>query len=120
VLVRDRDDRVLLERRPDAGIWGGLFSLPELGDDEEAHVWCARSLNASIGAAHELPRINHAFTHFDLEIAPTLLELDSGAAVVMDRPDWLWYKPGMQTTLGLAAPIAALLNSVYAPEGSGA
>jgi hypothetical protein len=30
----------------------------------------------------------------------------------MDRPDWLWYKPAMKTKLGLAAPIAALLDEI--------
>jgi len=117
VVVRDHAQRVLLERRPESGVWGGLFSLPELPGDEEAHAWCARTLSASIDAARELPRIQHAFTHFDLEIAPTLLQLEDSAMVVMDRPDWLWYKPDMTTPLGLAAPIAALLSTVYAADG---
>ena len=30
LVVRDPDGRVLLERRPARGIWGGLYSLPEL------------------------------------------------------------------------------------------
>ena len=25
------DDRILLEKRPASGIWGGLYSLPEIG-----------------------------------------------------------------------------------------
>ena len=91
--------------------------MPELPGDEEAHAWCARTLSASIDASRELPRIQHAFTHFDLEIAPTLLQLEDSAMIVMDRPDWLWYKPDMTTTLGLAAPIAALLSTVYAADG---
>jgi len=117
VVVRDREQRVLLERRPDAGVWGGLFSLPELPGDEEAQAWCARTLSASVGAAHALPTIQHAFTHFDLESAPTLLQLEDSAMIVMDRPDWLWYKPDMTTTLGMAAPIAALLSTVYSADG---
>jgi A/G-specific adenine glycosylase len=113
LLVKDLAQRVLLERRPATGIWGGLFSLPEIGDDEDACAWCGRVLNARAGAHRALPPIDHAFTHFDLTIAPVLLELDSAPAAVMDRPDWLWYKPAMQANLGLASPIAALLQSVY-------
>ena len=32
---------VLLERRPPAGIWGGLQSLPELPEDADAADWVA-------------------------------------------------------------------------------
>jgi A/G-specific adenine glycosylase len=119
LLVQDPEQRVLLERRPAAGIWGGLFSLPEIGEGEDECVWCDRVLNARVSAQRALPTIDHAFTHFDLKIAPTLLELEHGSALVMDRPDWLWYKPAMKSQLGLAAPIAALLQSVYASPDSG-
>ena len=115
VVVKDGINGVLLERRPEAGVWGGLYSFPELGD-EEPTAWCARALKTSVGVSRELPRIDHAFTHFDLAIAPTLLELDGEPTSVMDRPDWLWYKPGMQTSLGLAAPIAALLKAIHENE----
>jgi len=113
VLVKDAEDRVLLERRPATGIWGGLFSLPELAADELPQAWSDRNVNARVSLARELPSIDHAFTHFDLEIAPVLLELESVSTIIMDRPDWLWYNPTMQSQLGLAAPIAALLDSFF-------
>jgi A/G-specific adenine glycosylase len=117
VVVKDKENRILLERRPEVGVWGGLYSLPELSNDEEPRAWCARSLNARVDASRELPRIDHAFTHFELAIAPTLLELEDTASIIMDRADRLWYKPGMQPKLGLAAPIAALLNTICATDG---
>ena len=117
LLVRDDEQRVLLERRPAAGIWGGLFSLPEIADDQEAVSWCRANLNAKVAVQRALAPVGHSFTHFDLTIRPTLLELDGGPAAVMDRPDWLWYNPAMKSQLGLAAPIAALLDDVSAlPE----
>ena len=33
-LLIDADDRVLFERRPPTGIWGGLLGLPEYADIE--------------------------------------------------------------------------------------
>jgi A/G-specific adenine glycosylase len=117
LIVRDDAQRVLLERRPATGVWGGLFSLPEIADDQEAGSWCDAYLNARIARQRTLAPIDHAFTHFDLTIQPTLLDLDAGPTAVMDRPDWLWYKPAMKTKLGLAAPIAALLDEISAqPE----
>lgn len=112
LLVRDDEQRVLLERRPAAGIWGGLFSLPEIAEDQEAVSWCDANLNAKVALQRTLSPVGHSFTHFDLTIRPTLLELDGEPAAVMDRPDWLWYKPAMKSQLGLAAPIAALLDEM--------
>ncbi len=112
LLIRDGERRVLLERRPATGIWGGLFSLPEITEEQEAELWCRTNLNAKVTAQRVLTPVGHSFTHFDLTIQPTLLELDGGPASVMDRPDWLWYNPAMKSQLGLAAPIAALLDDV--------
>ena len=36
VIVRDPRARVLLERRPPAGIWGGLWSFPEVEPQQDA------------------------------------------------------------------------------------
>ncbi len=112
LLVRDDSRRVLLERRPATGVWGGLFSLPEIADDEQAASWCDTYLNVKVARQQTLASIGHAFTHFDLTIQPTLLGLDGTPAAIMDRPEWVWYKPAMKSKLGLAAPIAALLEDV--------
>ena len=112
LVVRDNQQRVLLERRPDAGIWGGLFSLPELAAKENADYWCDRYLGAGIANSRSLTPIDHAFTHFDLRIEPIALELHSAPRNVMDSSDWLWYKPADAMDFGVAAPIGTLLNSL--------
>ena len=110
LMVQDPDGRVLLERRPASGIWGGLYSLPELAAEDSAGEWCERALGACIAAERELPVIEHAFTHFDLDLTPHLLRLATAPSAVMDRPDWLWYKPGTQLAVGVPAPVATLLQ----------
>lgn len=66
LLVRN-DGAVLVERRPPAGIWGGLLVPPE-GDPS--------ALLANLGLAQadceDLPEIVHTFTHFRLNIRPLL------------------------------------------------
>jgi A/G-specific adenine glycosylase len=110
LVVQDTEGRVLLERRPAHGIWGGLYSLPELPPDDSAEAWCARALGARVAAQQSLATIEHAFTHFDLDLTPQLLKLAAAPAAVMDRPDWVWYKPGTALTVGVPAPVAALLG----------
>jgi A/G-specific adenine glycosylase len=114
LVVRDPCGRVLLERRPARGIWGGLFSLPELRADDSARDWCMRTLGAAVVSERELAIIEHAFTHFDLDLAPRLLELSAAPAAVDDRDDWHWCEPGAALPVGVPAPVAALLNGSLA------
>jgi A/G-specific adenine glycosylase len=110
LVVRDTEGRVLLERRPARGVWGGLFSLPELPADDSPREWCARMLGAAVATERALATIEHAFTHFDLDLAPRLLELAASPATVMDRDDWHWCRPGAKLDVGVPAPVAALLS----------
>jgi A/G-specific adenine glycosylase len=110
LVVRAPDGRVLLERRPARGIWGGLYSLPELPADDSPRDWCARTLGAAVATEHALATIEHAFTHFDLDLAPRLLELAAAPSAV-DRDDWHWCRPGAKLDVGVPAPVAALLGS---------
>jgi A/G-specific adenine glycosylase len=110
LVVRAPDGRVLLERRPASGIWGGLYSLPELPAEDSPRDWCARVLGVAVVAERALEIIEHAFTHFDLDLEPRLLELDVEPATIMDRDDWHWCKPGAKLDVGVPAPVAALLS----------
>jgi len=108
LVVRAPDGRVLLERRPASGIWGGLYSLPELPTEDSARDWCARMLGAAVAAERVLATIEHAFSHFDLDLTPRLLDLAVAPSTVMDRDDWHWCRPGAQLDVGVPAPVAAL------------
>jgi A/G-specific adenine glycosylase len=110
LVVRMPDGRILLERRPARGIWGGLYSLPELPADDSPRDWCARRLGATVAAERVLEIIEHAFTHFDLDLEPRLLELAAEPAAVMERDDWHWCRPGAKLDVGVPAPVAALLS----------
>ena len=115
LVIRDLEGRVLLERRPARGIWGGLYSLPELAADDSPREWCARVLGAAVAVEHVLATIEHAFTHFDLDLTPRLLELAGTPAVVNDRDDWHWCRPGTELGVGVPAPVAALLSGGLVP-----
>jgi A/G-specific adenine glycosylase len=115
LVVQDTEGRVLLERRPAQGIWGGLYSLPELSSEDSPRAWCARALGAEVAVERVLATIAHAFTHFDLDIEPRLLKLTAAPSVVRDRDDWLWCLPGADLRVGVPAPVAALLRDGLLP-----
>jgi adenine-specific DNA glycosylase len=72
-------------------------------------------LGAAVAAERVLETIEHAFTHFDLDLVPRLLELAGTASVVADRDDWLWCRPGAELAVGVPAPVAALLSGTLEP-----
>ena len=66
----ERAGDVLLERRPSTGVWGRLWSLPEI--DVDADPVAALSDRYAIGARllERLAPIDHAFTHYVLPMHP--------------------------------------------------
>ena len=98
---------VLLERRPESGLWGGLWSPPQFANDSDALAWCARE----IGVAHAeaLPPIDHAFTHFDLRLKPLLVR-GGGKHEVREGDNRLWYELDSPPRVGLPQPIRQLFE----------
>ncbi len=124
MLMLVRENRfVLLERRPPAGIWGGLWSLPEFESLQAAQEWYALQFGVPPVAPRSHPPLHHAFTHFDLQIDP--LRIDCGAHfAVMEEGKWLWYDRAAPARLGLAAPVNQLIQKslfpLSAPAGAAA
>jgi A/G-specific adenine glycosylase len=111
LVLRDREGRVLLERRPPTGIWGGLWSLPECSEDAadataRAHVGRARL------EFDALPAFRHVFTHFRLEVQPLLATVTPHADTVRDDPDRRWLAPDQLAGVGLPQPVRKLLSSL--------
>jgi A/G-specific adenine glycosylase len=111
LVLQDASGSVLLERRPTAGIWAGLYSLPELPADASVAAWSAEHIGFRVKHERRLDTISHSFTHFDLEIEPLLAQL-AGHEAVMDRADLLWYKPGHSQRPGIPAPVSRLLDTL--------
>ncbi len=118
LVVCDPRGRVLLERRPADGLWGGLWSLPELPLDEDPALWCRTRLGCRPTGVRSLPAIRHGFTHFELDIEPLRLDVDGGRCA-MAGEDRLWYNPRTPPRVGLAAVVERLLSRLAA-DGEGA
>ncbi len=115
MLVALREDgSVLLERRPASGIWGGLWCLPEFDTETAARAYALHNLLQAHLQPQPLAPIEHAFTHFDLVVAPLLANC-RGTAGVMDAPQTLWYNPREPAAIGLPAPIKTLLERIASP-----
>lgn len=109
LLHRDRES-LLLEQRPPSGIWGGLWSLPECGLENDPEAYCEKQLGVRVDALHELPSRRHTFTHFHLDIHPLVLQVKNYKECVMDGSRRVWYNTANPDRLGLAAPVARLID----------
>ena len=114
VAVRADDGSVLLERRPENGIWGGLWCLPEFQTATAASSYIRQQLSAATAEPTALSRVEHAFTHFDLVITPMLTPCN-GLAGVMDAARTVWYNARRPARIGLPAPIKSLLEELTCP-----
>ncbi len=112
MLVLRAGNQVLLEQRPASGIWGGLFSLPELEAGEDAPGLLQRRFGLSAAAnPSALTPVRHSFTHFTLTIQPWLVTLEQIPAT-LNEPSLSWIALDALDTLGLPAPIRRLLESL--------
>lgn len=111
LICQDETKRVLLEKRPNNGIWGGLWSLPEFDDEAGARAF-VHSMSAQAPIFKQWAEIKHTFSHFHLKITPIQTQISTSAQGTMEPERWLWYPLEQETSVGLAAPIKIMLDTL--------
>ena len=110
LLARDAEARVLLQRRPPAGVWAALWSLPEAADHRAARAWFERHVAGDYDAGERIPPIAHAFSHYRLNLQPLRWRGVAARPLVADNDDLRWVGDEQLTSLGIPAPIRRLLQ----------
>ncbi|HET9405117.1 MAG TPA: A/G-specific adenine glycosylase [Burkholderiales bacterium] len=77
MLALIRAGEVLLEKRPAAGIWGGMWCLPEMARKTDLEAYCLKRFGAHVVEIEELATIAHGFTHFSLDIRPLRVKVSA-------------------------------------------
>lgn len=116
IVLRDEDGRVLLQRRPPAGVWASLWSLPQSDDADAAAAWLEEHAGGSLTQAARLPVIEHAFSHYRLRLYPLAPDRARDGVTppprLRDNPDLRWVTRAELPDLGIPAPIRRLLDSL--------
>jgi len=118
LIVQSPDGSVLLERRPPAGIWGGLRSLPECSLDDDPATVCAERFGLNTQTGDTLPGFRHTFTHYHLDISPLVLTVIADSTHIMERPDVFWVRESDLDHMGLPAPVRRLLGDIFKVDES--
>jgi A/G-specific adenine glycosylase len=111
LIVRDGDGRVLLEKRPPAGIWGGLWCLPD-GESIDA---IERRLGLAAAKPAALPRFEHRLSHIRMTICPALADAVQPSQVQCPASRG-WFERQQLPQLGLPKPVTDLLNRLHDGE----
>lgn len=109
-LVLRRSGSVLLERRPRAGVWGGLWGFPELEGKRIARD-CSVRLGCEIASSTRLAPFVHSFTHFRLAVRPHLCEVKS-VSPRAEQAGRLWLPTTDALEAAVPAPVRKLLQAL--------
>jgi A/G-specific adenine glycosylase len=104
LVIRNEQQQIWLEQRPMKGIWGGLWSLPEVETLFDAQIWCSEH-NLTIRTQQLLATQRHTFSHYHLDYTPLQLDVQSAENFNFHtRKQW--------QNRALPAPISTLLTQL--------
>jgi A/G-specific adenine glycosylase len=110
LILQNNLGNILLEQRPSVGIWGGLWSFPELDNAEDAVNYCNEHFG-TITDYESKPSFRHTFSHFHLDITPVYISIEQTTRRIAENDRQQWLKCHQWKTLGLPAPVKKLLDS---------
>jgi A/G-specific adenine glycosylase len=111
MLVVERAGTILLEKRPAVGIWGGLWSLPEIDPGADVARHCKARFAANVIVGDELRPIEHGFTHYRLTIHPQRVSVRAWPSRA-ESPGLVWLTRDDALGAALPAPIRKLLRAL--------
>jgi len=100
---RNEKDEIYLLKRPNKGIWGGLWSFAECEDNDAAISAAIKKHNLKASIVSYLPKFKHNFTHYRLWIRPIII---NSPGLAKD------YHNINKLTLGVPAPVKKIISAL--------
>lgn len=102
-LIHTHDGRVYLEKRPEKGIWAGLWCLPWLDIDDNPELFAIK-LGIATKKSKALLNLKHTFTHFHLHLHACTLE------ILNEGSNHQFFHPNDLKNLGIPKPIQTIID----------
>ncbi len=117
LVLNDPKGRVLLERRPPTGIWGGLWCFPVA----EHPDLLAERFGFDEDPFQALERVSHTLTHLKLDLVPLAAEVARPDAphvqplsLTVECGEHLdWFSPLQWASLGIPKPVLGILEKTF-------
>ena len=103
----ERAGEVLLERQPSTGVWGRLWSLPEIGVAADPVVALRERYGVGARLLERFAPVEHAFTHYALTMHPSRLAAKASRSAL--PAGCMWIAREDLAGAALPAPIRRLL-----------
>jgi A/G-specific adenine glycosylase len=93
-----KGDQVLIIRRPDDGLLGGLWEFPagRIGPGEDSESACIRTIkeqvNLKVSVQSKLTAIRHAYTHFKIKADVFICNAKSSRVKLNGPTDYRWVR----------------------------
>ena len=104
---------IYLQQNAPAGLWGGLWTLPQFESLQALEQYC-QSMGISTKAAKTLPSKRHTFSHFHLDYTTIIHHLTSDPTPeeLTEPKKSCWYKVNKHVKIGLPTPVSRLINEL--------
>lgn len=111
LMIRNAEGELLLQQNPPAGLWGGLWLFPQCETEQQLEeTYITLGIQPDSQVLLDVKR--HTFSHFHLDYQPVEITISgqgTAALQVADVQNQVWYNPQKPLSLGMPAPIKALL-----------
>lgn len=115
-LILKNQDKVLLCKRPPTGIWGGLWSFPEIknppDDSKTIRAFCLQSLKIAVTDYQALTPFRHTFSHYHLNIYPIVIPIKRIPLKTMEADQQIWYNLANPEHIGLPKPVQLIMSTI--------
>ena len=113
-MINNKKGEFLLKQNESTGIWGGLWVFPQCDNTDDIDR-TLEELGITTKGYSVLDVKRHTFSHFHLDYQPIQMILATAGIIpnkVSEKDNQVWYNPQKPISLGMPAPIKALLNGL--------
>lgn len=110
LIIQNRQGQVLLQKRPTTGIWGGLWSFPEITTTLAAQSYCDNLGLEEVELLPALPEFIHTFTHYRLIITPQPIQVPDSTSLLQEG--WRWVTNPEIKNMGLPTPVRKIFSAL--------
>ena len=108
MLLLLQGNQILLEKRPPNGIWGGLWSLPEIDNGDSPEIAALGRYGVVSHSLASMQLLTHVFTHFRLHILPQPMQVESAPTFAAEA-GLAWLPLAAAIDAALPTPVRKLL-----------
>ena len=111
LIPKDRNDNVYLEKRPEKGIWGGLWSFIECDEEEELEKIYKSKFSPNTSSIKKYKEIGHSFSHYDLKAHVFVVSLKR-KLTAQTNVESIWTNAKELQSIGTPKPIQKLITEM--------